>query len=397
MKSIELLERLGQTSKAEMRNSFDDCIRTMVRTMIVQTMATEVAELCGTHYHPNKTDAFERGGSAPGSYYYDKEREEILRPRVREKQADGTHKEVHLISYEAAKDDGALREAVIEAMVCGVSSRDQKRVTGSHRGVSKSNVSRLWQEQGSSYITALRERELEKDGYVALMLDGIHYSDELTVVIALGITTDGRKQMLDFEIGSSESATVCENLTDRLEDRGFRPAGKRLLAILDGGAALRKGLLKHWPDASIQTCLVHVCRRIKARISKKYVGDLERLFNKFRKAGTLEAAKEIMEELEQFVAKHSAEGLKTLHFAKEEMLTIHSLGIPDTLYKSLLSTNAIENSINNMRKVLKRIKRWRGETEMASKWTACAMLEAEKGFNRINGYKDIPALINVLS
>jgi len=102
----------------------------MVRTMLVQTMATEIAELCGTPYHPDKANAFERGGSASGSYYYDKECEEILRLRVRKTQTDGTYKELPLISYEAAKDNRTLREAVIEGLVCGVSSRNQKRVTG---------------------------------------------------------------------------------------------------------------------------------------------------------------------------------------------------------------------------------------------------------------------------
>jgi hypothetical protein len=78
------------------------------------------------------------------------------------------------------------------------------------------------------------------------------------------------------------------------------------------------------------------------------------------------------------------------------MLTLHELDVPDTFNRSLLTTNSIENSIRNMRRLLGRVTRWRAASEMPSRWLACAMLEAEKGMRRIQGHRQIPLLIEAL-
>lgn len=154
---------------------------------------------------------------------------------------------------------------------------------------------------------------------------------------------------------------------------------------------------RHWPDAAIQTCLVHVARAVRRKIARRWHAELERLFKRLREASSLEAAREALDAIERFVASHSAEGAKTLAAAREEMLTLFTLGVPDTFNKPLLSTNSIENSIRNMRRLLGRVTRWRAETDMASHWMAAAMLEAEKGFRRIQGYRQMPLLISALN
>ena len=79
------------------------------------------------------------------------------------------------------------------------------------------------------------------------------------------------------------------------------------------------------------------------------------------------------------------------------MLTLFALGVPDTFNKPLLSTNSIENSIRNMRRLPGRVTRWRAQTDMTSRWMASAMLEAEKGFRRIQGYRQMGLLIEALN
>ena len=58
------------------------------------------------------------------------------------------------------------------------------------------------------------------------MLDGIRLSKEQLAIVAIGITAEGHKHVLDFELGSSESAEVSKDLMRRLIKRclPLRPA-----------------------------------------------------------------------------------------------------------------------------------------------------------------------------
>ena len=82
--------------------------------------------------------------------------------------------------------------------------------------------------------------------------------------------------------------------------------------------------------------------------------------------------------------------------AGEDLIALHSLDVPNTLHRNLLSTNAVENSFRNTRNKLGRVTRFRQETDQATKWLSFALLEVEKGFRRISGYKQLPALLAAL-
>lgn len=94
--------------------------------------------------------------------------------------------------------------------------------------VSKSNVSRHWQEVGYQFVEQLRGKDLSNENWVVLMLDGIRLSKDQLAVVAIGITAEGHKQVLDFELGSSESGEVSKDLMRRLNKRGFHCDRRRL-------------------------------------------------------------------------------------------------------------------------------------------------------------------------
>ena len=78
------------------------------------------------------------------------------------------------------------------------------------------------------------------------------------------------------------------------------------------------------------------------------------------------------------------------------MIALHVIGAPSTLNKTLLITNCIENAFNNVCRKIGRVKRWRSDTDQAERWMAFGMLEAEKGFRRINNSTDIGELLEKL-
>ena len=102
-------------------------------------------------------------------------------------------------------------------------------------------------------------------------------------------------------------------------------------------------------------------------------------------------------ELKSFLKPINAEAYRSLNEAGENLLALHRLNVPNTLHRSLLSTNAIENSFLNTRRKIGRVTRFRAETDQASRWLSYALLEAEKGFRRIRGHADLQSFIAALS
>jgi len=367
--------------------------------MLAEAMAAEVAELCGKKYHPTEEAACRRAGSTPGYVVWEGKREDVKRPRVRRHQEDGDNngptEEVRLQTYEAARQLDQLQAMVLRALKAGVSGREMAEMYPESPAVSKSSVSRLWNQAGRKLVEELRGRDIAGRDWLVLMLDGIRLSKEQTAIVAIGVTSEGTKHVLDFELGSTENAEVCRDLIRRLVERGFAPR-RRLLAVLDGSSALKKAVLRFFPDAVIQRCLVHKERNIRARLSKRDWGELARLFKRLREVQGEAAGREVLGELEAFLGRRNAEALASLREAGDELIALHRLGVPATLHKNLLSTNLIENSFRNTRRKLGRVTRFRAETDQASRWLAYALLEVEKGFRRLSGWRDLPALARAL-
>lgn len=395
MDQSNLIELLGQASISDAGQVFREYLRGGVRMMIAQVMAAEVAQLCGDKYHPKAEATCRRSGSAPGYVVWEGNREDVKRPRVRCGKGDGSTEEVHLQTYESARQLDQLHEMVLRALSAGVSGRELSDVHPESPNVSKSSVSRLWTEAGTKLVNELRTRDIASRDWLALMLDGIVLSKDQTAIVAVGLASDGTKHVLDFEPGSTENYEVCRDLMSRIAERGFT-VSRRLLAVLDGSSALHKVVVKFFPDAILQRCLIHKERNIRARLSKRDWGELARLFKRLREVQGEAAGREALGELEKFLGKKNADALASLREAGEELIALHMLDAPSTLHKNLLSTNLIENSFRNTRRKIGRVTRFRAETDQASRWLAYALLEVEKGFHRISGWRDLPTLSRAL-
>ena len=79
----------------------------------------------------------------------------------------------------------------------------------------------------------------------------------------------------------------------------------------------------------------------------------------------------------------------------DETLTVHRLGLPGLLRQSLSSTNAIESANSVCAGIIRRVTCFR-TGEVALRQAAAGFIEAERGFIRIKGYREIPVLINAL-
>ena len=91
---------------------------------------------------------------------FEGQREDVLRPRVRQRQANGSTTEVPLASYESARNPERLQASILAALMAGVSTRDIKNIQPDPQGTSKSNVSRYWQQAGHRFVDRLRDRNI---------------------------------------------------------------------------------------------------------------------------------------------------------------------------------------------------------------------------------------------
>ena len=80
----------------------------------------------------------------------------------------------------------------------------------------------------------------------------------------------------------------------------------------------------------------------------------------------------------------------------EETLTLQGLGIEGALNRKLRSTHAIENLNSGIATYSKNVKRWQGGS-MVVRWVSAAIVEAEKKFRRVQGWRDIKKLVQALS
>lgn len=386
---------VSQIAAAESHESFRDTVRAVCRQALLELMYQEVDELCGRRHAPDKKSGYRRAGSAPGLIYIDNSREDVTRPRVRKLDGDCGETEYNLKSYEACQDNEDIIDKVITAYASGTSTRSAGEIFPDVSGVSSSEVSRLWAKRSAELLVELRERSLDREEYVAVYVDGVFLARELVFIAAMGVTASGDKRVLDFESGSSENHLVCKELMSRLQTRGVKFCGRPLF-IIDGGNALKKGIKSVYPSALIQRCLVHLERNVRAYLSYKHYAKIAELFKKIRLAQGSEDGRRALMALRKFLRKTNHQAWQCVRNAGADAIAVHLLNIPNSMNVSLLSTNNIENIFGTARKKLARVKKWNTVSDMSSRWMAYVLLEAEKGFRKISGYRQLPDLISSL-
>lgn len=165
----------------------------------------------------------------------------------------------------------ALTAVIQEAYVQGVSTRSVddlvKAMGGS--GISKSQVSRLCEEIDDR-VKAFLDRPIEGDWpYVWLDATYVkvrrnHRIVSVAVIVAVGVNTDGRREVLGMDIGPSEAETFWTEFLRKLRRRGLR--GVKLV-ISDAHEGIKAAVAKLM-NATWQRCRVHTMRNALAHAGK---------------------------------------------------------------------------------------------------------------------------------
>jgi putative transposase len=232
----------------------------------------------------------------------------------------------------------ALTAVIQEAYVQGVSTRSVddlvKAMGGS--GISKSQVSRLCEEIDDRVKTFL-DRPIEGDWpYVWLDATYVkvrrnHRIVSVAVIIAVGVNTDGRREVLGMDIGPSEAETFWTEFLRKLRRRGLR--GTRLV-ISDAHEGIKAAVTKLM-NATWQRCRVHTMRNALAHAGKSSRRVVAAFMGTAFAQDTADAAKTqwrkiadqlrpTLPKLGRFMDEAETDVLAYMSFPQEHWVKIHS-------------------------------------------------------------------------
>jgi putative transposase len=211
------------------------------------------------------------------------------------------------------------------------------------------------------------------------------------VYVAMGISVDGDRDVLGMWVGPTggEGAKQWMNMLTELRNRGILDA---CIVCCDGLKGLPEAIVATWPQASVQTCVVHLVRNTLRYASKKYWQPIARELKEIYTAPTVEAAEIAFEDF--------AERWSPIYPAMIEMWRrswnefTPFLQFPAEVRKIIYTTNGIESLNARFRAATRRRGHFPDE-ESALKVLYLAVLQREK--NRPNPTGKINAWKNVLN
>jgi putative transposase len=207
---------------------------------VKELLEEEVKQLAGERYQRGGLPGHDRWGKQGGSIYLGDQKLPIEVPRVRDQRE---RKEVSLRSYERLQEPRRGDEGVLKRIVHGLSCRSYEEcaeVVPEAFGLRGSTVSRRFIRASAKQLKRLCERRLEGYDVLVLIVDGKSFgSDEM--VIALGVTREGRKIPLGLIQTRAENERVCREMLEGLLERGLKMESG-LLCVVDGSKRLRKAI-----------------------------------------------------------------------------------------------------------------------------------------------------------
>jgi len=249
------------------KNSDTDFLRDMIAFAAQRLMGLDVEGLTGAGHGERSADRVnQRNGYRDRDWETRAGTVELRIPKLRK----GSYFPGFLEPRRMAEK--ALTAVIQEAYIQGVSTRsvdDLVKAMGM-TGISKSQVSRLCGELDGK-IKAFLDRPIEGDWpyvwldatYVKARRDGRIVS--VAVIIAVGVNSDGRREVLGMTIGASEAETFWTEFLRTLTRRGLR--GVKLV-ISDAHVGLKAAISKVL-NATWQRCRVHFMRNVLAHAGKQ--------------------------------------------------------------------------------------------------------------------------------
>lgn len=372
------------------------CVNAGKQVLLAMMEADRVA-LCGAKGVPDVNRRALRGGHTTGAVVLGGQRIGIKRPRARSVERG----ELALPSYAWAAEGDPLDTATLAAIAAGVSTRryagtlDELPPPEKALSVSKSAVSRRFVALSQQQLGQWLSRLLKDIDLPVVMIDGIHFHDRV-ILVALGIDAEGNKHVLGLREGSTESTRVVRSLLSDLVERGL-DADRPRLWVIDGGKALRRAIMDCFgPTALVQRCQEHKRRNVLEHLPEQLQTSVGRALRDAWGSANAALAKKQLQRLAASLQAQHPGAAASLREGLEETLTVQGLGITGALYRTLRTTNPIENLNGSIAHYTRNVKRWK-DGQMTLRWAASALSDASARFRKLRGHRDMKVLTAALN
>ncbi len=191
--------------------------------------------------------------------------------------------------------------------------------------------------------------------YAVVFLDAIHYHVrsegqivKKAVYIAIGITLDGKKDVLGMWVGENESAKFWASVLNGLKNRGVEDI---FIACTDNLTGFASAIEAVYPKTEIQNCIIHQLRNSSKYVSykdiKALMADLKAVYGAVDEQSALDA-------LEEFSTKWDKKYPKISKSWYENWANLSTyFKYPQEVRRLIYTTNAIEGFNRQLRKVTK--------------------------------------------
>lgn len=384
-------------SVLQFRQDLETQLRQQVREAIETVLQVEFTEALGSARHErSERRAGYRHGGLERTITTAEGPRTLRVPRGRVRDDNGATKEFRsrlLPRYARRTRD--VDAAILSSYLAGANTRRirtaLKPLLGD-RHLSKSAVSRIVTRLKALFAT-WQTRDLGGERYAVLMLDGFHLKVRLAkrvvavpILAALGITETGQKRLVALQLAASEATTSWSGLLADLQRRGL-PAP--LLVVTDGHAGLKKAL-EAWCSVRVQRCATHKGRNLADACPVHARTEMKRDYHRIIHADDGLAARAAYE---AFVKKWTSlcpAVARSLDEAGLDLLTFYEF--PKTMWKSLRTTNTLENLNREFRR------RTKTQASFGTEAAALTLLYGLVAFGqivlrRIDGHERFPAFL----
>lgn len=382
-----------------------DILRNGARDLLAQAVEAEVADFLAKHAHLKTEDGRQRvvrHGHLPGREVMTGIGAVAVRqPRVRDRKAasdaDARVRFTPSILPPYARRSKSLEVLLPILYLKGISTGDFEEalaalVGADAPGLSASTIARLkqvWADEHERW----KQRDLTARHYAYVWADGIYLQARLEeekqcILVIIGATPEGRKELIGFTDGLRESAHDWRALLIDLRRRGLAKPPK--LAVADGALGFWKAVGEVWPTTVEQRCWVHKTANVLNKLPKRQQAKAKRSLHDIWMAETRGQAERAFD---AFIETYELKYEKAAQcLAKDRDALLAFYDFPAEHWKHLRTTNPIESTFATVRH---RTIRSKG---CLSNKTALAMVfklieAAQKSWRRLDGPSQLPKVI----
>ena len=252
----------------------------------------------------------------------------------------------HTMLFETyQRNEAALITTMAEMVVNGVSTRKVSNVIEIICGkeFSKSTVSEACKTLDKE-VQEFKNRPLDYEDYSYLMIDATYFKVRekhriisKAMMIAIGITEEGRKEIIGIDVYDDESNETWISFLLSLKKRGLKSP---MVITSDAHMAIRHAIAKVFPESAWQRCQFHFIKNILDAAPKTQRAGLEIELKDIFKTKKIDDARKKFSEVVNDYREVAANAIDILENGFEDVLTVYNL--PDEMRIALRTSNCIE-------------------------------------------------------